>query len=227
MQHVRARHHLEHLAGDVSGTSNSRRRHAELPRIGLRKGDEVEHGLYRQRIVDVENLIAAAEGGDRSNFTGEIDGAIERGVNHVVRRNDQKRVAVRRRARHHLGRDVGGSTRPVLDDECLTEPLLQRFSHQARRDVDGLSRGKADDDAHRPAWIALRIRKRRDGQQRGSKSCQMWKSAAWNYHALLCRVWETSVVGRKRRPIPYWGTRPISIRNRAIGANRPTSWDRR
>ena len=50
--------------------------------------------------------------------------------------------------------------------------------------------GESDDNARRPAWIALRIRNRRDGQQRGSNNCQMWKSATWNYHALLCRVSE-------------------------------------
>ena len=157
----------------MTGTSNSRRRHAELARIGLRKGDEIGDGFHRQRIIDVENLIAAAEGSDRSNFAGEIDGAIERGVDHVVRRNDQKRVTVRRRARHHIGSDIGGSTRPVLDYECLTEPLLQPFRHQARGDVDCLAGGKADDDAHRPAWIALCIRNMRDARQRGSTSCQM------------------------------------------------------
>src|SRR5262245_50094829 len=171
-------------------------------------------------MVDVENLIAAAEGGDWSNFAREIDGAIERGVDHVVRRNDQKRVAVRRRARHHLGRDVGGGTRPVLDDECLTEPLLQPFSHQARRDVDCLSRGKADDDAHGPAWIALRIRNRRDGQQRDSNSCQLRKSATWNHHALLCRVSRNERRRSQAQADSILGTRPISIRNRAIGAMR-------
>src|SRR5262249_51738130 len=155
-----------------------------------------------------------------SNFAREIDGAIERGVDHVVRRNDQKRVAIRRRARHHLGSDVGGGTWPVLDDECLTEPLLQPFSHQARGDVDCLSRGKADDDAHGPAWIALRIRNRRDGQQRGSNNCQMWKSATWNYHALLCRVWETSASTSQAEADRILGTRSTSIRNRAIGAMR-------
>jgi len=40
-----------------------------FPRIGLRKGDEVWDGLHRQRIIDIENLIAAAESGDRGNFS--------------------------------------------------------------------------------------------------------------------------------------------------------------
>src|SRR5260370_35287269 len=116
----------------MTGTSNSRIRHAELARIGPRKGDEIGDGLHRQRIIDVENLIAAAEGSDRSNFAGEIDGAIERGVDHVVRRNDQKRVTVRRRARYHIGSDIGGSTRPVPDYEWLPKPLLQAFPPPAR-----------------------------------------------------------------------------------------------
>ena len=163
VQHVHPGHHLEHLAGDVAGTSDSGRRHVELAGIGFGIGDELGDGLHRQRIIDIQDLIAAAEGGDRRDFAGEIDGAIERGVDHVVRRNDQQRVTVRRRARDHLGSDIGGGARPVLDDECLAEPLLQPFRHQASEDVDRLPGGKADDDAHRPRWIGLRAR---DGRRR-------------------------------------------------------------
>jgi hypothetical protein len=73
-------------AASVSGNPTCcSRRHAELAGIGLGKADEVGDGFHRQRIIDIQNLIAAAEGGDRSNFAGEIDGAIERGVDHVVR----------------------------------------------------------------------------------------------------------------------------------------------
>jgi hypothetical protein len=52
---------------------------------------------------------------------------------------------------------------------------LRRHPHQRQ----------ADDHAHRPAWIPLRIRDTRDGRQRGSTCCQMQESATLNYHALL------------------------------------------
>jgi hypothetical protein len=84
---------------------------------------------------------------------------------------------------------LAGGTRPVLDDECLTEPLLQPFRHEPCGDIDCLSGGKADDHAHRPTWITLRIRDTRDGRQRDSTCCQMQESATLNCHALLSGRW--------------------------------------
>ena len=57
-------------------------------------------GFHRQRIIDIQDLIAAAEGGDRRDLAGEIDGAIERGVDHVVRRKLKRRAQGIYRAVH-------------------------------------------------------------------------------------------------------------------------------
>src|SRR5262249_12771413 len=125
---------------------------------------------------------------------------MERGIDRIVRGNDQKRVAVRWRARDHLGGDIGGGTRPVLDDERLTEPLRQPFRHEPRRDVDRLAGGKADDDAHRPVWIGLRIRDRRDGRQGGSPCREMPEAATLNDHAAhSAMIWFARITSPQRR----------------------------
>ena len=49
----------------------------------------------------------------------------------------QERIAVGRRTHDRLGGDIAASTRAVLDDEWLAEPLRQPLTHQARDDVSG------------------------------------------------------------------------------------------
>ena len=53
----------------------------------------------------------------------EIELVVERRVDRVRRAGHEKRVSVRRRTHDRLGGDIGTSTRPVLDDELLAEPL--------------------------------------------------------------------------------------------------------
>src|SRR5262249_9647478 len=49
---------------------------------------------------------------------------------------------------------------------------------QAGRNVGSAARREADDDAHRPAWVALRPSEARDGRQSGSTGCEMQKLSA-------------------------------------------------
>jgi hypothetical protein len=49
----------------------------------------------------------------------EIELFVERGVDGIGRRDEQQRVAVRCRAYHRFGRDIGAAARPVLDHEGL------------------------------------------------------------------------------------------------------------
>jgi regulator of RNase E activity RraA len=156
--HVDARHHLEHLAGDVARAANARRGHVQLAGLGLGHRDELSDRLHRKRIGDGQYLKAAAERRDRRDVAGKINRAIERGVDHVVRRNDQQCVAIGRRPGDHFGCDVGGGARPILHNERLAEPLLKPVADHPSDDVDRLPRRKADDDPHRPAWIGLCIR---------------------------------------------------------------------
>jgi hypothetical protein len=60
----------------------------------------------------------------------------------------------------------------------LTELLGEPLTYYARDDVNRLTRGKSDDDAHRPRRIGLRPSKARDGRQRGSARGQMQKLSA-------------------------------------------------
>src|SRR6516165_5561841 len=96
--------------------------------------------------------------------------------------DEEERVTIRRRAYDRLGGDIGGSTRPVFDEEWLAEPLRQPLRDQACDDVGRPASGVADDDAHRPRWIALRPSKARHGRQRGSARCEMEKISAGKFH---------------------------------------------
>jgi hypothetical protein len=48
----------------------------------------------------------------------------------------------------------------------LPKPLRQRLTNQSRSCVGRAAAGKADDDAHRPRRIALRLGEPRSGRER-------------------------------------------------------------
>ena len=86
----------------------------------------------------------------------EIELVVERRVDRVVELTSEQRIAVRRRAHDRLGGDIAASTRPVLDDEWLAEPLRQPLTDQPREDVGRPPAAKPTIDAHRPRRIGLR-----------------------------------------------------------------------
>src|SRR5262249_56736006 len=112
--------------------------------------------------------------------------------------HEQERVATGRSAHDGLGSNMAGGTRPVLDDERLPKPLRQRLTNQPRSCVGRAAAGKSDDDAHRPAWVALRPSEARDGGERGSARGQMQECAAGGvYNVPPLKSW--------RGPIwPFW-----------------------
>src|SRR5215813_12789703 len=79
-------------------------------------------------------------------------------------------------------------SRPVLNDEWLAQALRQPMTHQACEDVGRPASGKADNDAHRPRRIGLRLRDARDNRQRGSARGQMQKLSAGKFHRALPRT---------------------------------------
>src|SRR5262249_57393954 len=102
-----------------------------------------------------------------------------------------------------LSSDMAAGTRPVLNDELLTEPLGEPLTYYARDDVNRLARGKSDDDAHRPRRIGLRPCDPRDGRQRGSPRCQMQEFAAGKVSQLpipppFSFVTPSAAAGRRR-----------------------------
>src|SRR5262245_64889790 len=96
--------------------------------------------------------------------------------------DEEERVTIRRRAYDCLSGDIGGSTRPVFDEEWLAEPLRQPLRDQACDDVGRPASGVADDDAHRTRWIGLRPSDPRHGRERGSARGQMQKISAGKFH---------------------------------------------
>jgi hypothetical protein len=59
----------------------------------------------------------------------------------------KERIAVRGRPHDRLRADIGGRTRPVLDDELLAEPLRQPLTDQSRNNVGATTGRVPDDDA--------------------------------------------------------------------------------
>jgi hypothetical protein len=70
----------------------------------------------------------------------------------------KKRIAIGGRVYDCIGGDIAGGACPVLDDERLTQPLLERLAHQACEDVRSPARGIANDAAKRTRRIGLRPR---------------------------------------------------------------------
>ena len=94
----------------------------------------------------------------------------------------QQRVAVVGRVRHEIGGDVAAGAAAVLDDELLAQPLGERLREHARGDVARGARTEADDDAHRPRRIALRLGE--PNGKRGSAGCELEKSTACKSHGV-------------------------------------------
>ena len=55
-------------------------------------------------------------------------------------------------------RDIAASTRPVVDNKLLAEPLRKPLADQSGCDVGHAARRERHDDTHRPRRIALRAR---------------------------------------------------------------------
>ena len=112
----------------------------------------------------------------------EIQVSVERGVEHVGQDGHLQRVAVRRRPHDHLGPDVAGGARPVVDHQRLAELIRQPLSDDARDDVGRAAGREGDDQAHRPRRISLREGDTRDGRQRHSARGQMQEITATKCH---------------------------------------------
>ena len=143
---------LDHLARDVRQGADAGRAVVHLAALGPHHLDEVGD---RPRVAlggDHEHHRGHHHHGDRR----EIPGRIER-QRRVERRVDrqragvgrEQRVAVGRRLRDRLGRDVAAGARLALDDERLAERLGKLLGDEARRGVARPARREADQHAHR------------------------------------------------------------------------------
>ena len=98
--------------------------------------------------------------GAMSRMKLKLSFSIECRIDRIRSAGQEEGVAVRWRTHDRLGGDIAAGTRPVVDEELLTETVREPLSHQARDDVDLAPSRKADDNAHRPRRIACAHAKR-------------------------------------------------------------------
>src|SRR5262249_3778086 len=135
------------FAGDMLHASVAARHIVELAGIGFGIGDELRNGLGRNRWMYHQEAGFAANTRYRHNVVGEIEGQllVERGADRVRGAHEEEGVAVRGSVHDGLGGDDAARTRPVFDDELLTESFREPLAHQACIYVESTGRGKADD----------------------------------------------------------------------------------
>src|SRR5262245_13129219 len=134
------------------------------------------------------NAGCSHEARNRSDVAGktEIEIVVECRVDCVSGTNQEKRVAIRRRAYDRLSADIAVRAGPVLDDELLTEPLREPLTHKTRGDVVTATGGVSNDPAHWPGRISLRPYDARDCSQHGYPSREMQKlPSVGKFHWLL------------------------------------------
>ena len=184
MEQVDAGHHLEQLAGNMGEVAGAVRGHVDLARIGLGISDELGDGLRRERRRHHHDERRRADIADRRDIADEVEVEIvvQQVAERVRRRDLEQRVAVRRRADHGLGRQIGAGAGLVLGDKLLAEAIRQRLRDQARGNVGRTARRVADDEAHRPRRIIQRRRGARQNRHGGSARCQLQNATAVQFH---------------------------------------------
>jgi hypothetical protein len=139
--------------------------------------------VRRHRWIDHHDEGHANDAGDRRDIANEIEieVAVERRADRSRRADHEERIAVRRGIHDRLGTDIAAGTRPILDDERLSETLRQPLPDQACGDVGRAAGGKADDHAHRARGIGLCPCIVKGGRERHGSRQQMQKSTTGNH----------------------------------------------
>jgi hypothetical protein len=97
----------------------------DFPRIGLRVGNELRHGLGWYRGMHQHDIRHTDDAGDRRDvaYETEVEFLVERGVDGIRRKGQEERIAIRSRSHDRLGGDVAAGTRPIIDEKWLAEPF--------------------------------------------------------------------------------------------------------
>src|SRR5258707_1193742 len=117
--------------------ADSRRREAELVRVGFGVSDQFRDGCGLNQWMDDDDLWLANDARDRRDIAHEIEFEVlvksrvdrSRGGDH------EKGVAVRWRAYDHFGAEVASGSWSILDHEGLSEVLRQPLGHDATDDI--------------------------------------------------------------------------------------------
>ena len=161
------------------------RRHVELARIGLGVGDELGNGVGRNGRIDLHHQRDDVDATDRDDVREEVEVefVVQRGVDGVLRVDQQKGIAIARRTGHEFGRDIAGRAGAGLDDELLAELVRHELGDQAGRDVGRTAGGLPNDEFDRMCRIGLGASDTGRGWHQGGGARKLEKAAALNRHA--------------------------------------------
>ena len=202
---------LQKLTGEVRGSAVPARGVADLARIGLGKGNELAQRPHRQARIDVDHIGLRAHECDRCKVLGRIEADLlieaDIGRQNAVGAKEQ-RVAIRRRARHHLAGDIAARAGTVLDHDRLADDLLELARDQARHHIARPAGRKSKHHCHRACRIVGGPRERR--QQRKQRSND--QGCPW--HVEPPELYLFDVIGR--RPIRAQRHRGAAPRRRRV-----------
>src|SRR5258705_13849865 len=113
------------------------RRHIDLARIGLGKGDELGNRFGRNRWMYLHDERYANYAGDRRDVADkiEIELGVECRIDRVGRTDDEQRIAVRGRTHGRFDGDIAAGPSPAADVGLLPDSPRQPLPYQTRGDV--------------------------------------------------------------------------------------------
>ena len=112
--------------------------------------------MNRQIRIDRKNIGAAAETADRNEGFGVIvRQLVEPGIDRVRQRDDQQRIAVRRRLGGDVGSDRSAGTAAIVDLDLLPERIAQMTGDQAADHVVAAARRERNDEPYLPVRVVV------------------------------------------------------------------------
>ena len=164
----------EHFERQMLQRAVAGRRHVDAVGRGLREGDDVGHGLHRQRRRHHQDVRHQRYERDRVEVLVVVERQIriERRVDRERRGIVQHGVAVRIGFRDHRLADGAAGPATVFDDELLAEQFTEGAEDDARRGVGAAGRRIGHDHAHRPVRPGSLRAGRRAQQRHGRHSGQ-------------------------------------------------------
>ena len=155
MRHLDADALQQQFHGQMRQRADAGRGVIELARILLGVGDEFLERLERRSRIADQHLRHRGDDRDRHQvFFGVVRQLrLQRGVDGVVRRRQQDRVAVRRRLGDGVGGDDTAGARLVFDHDRLAQIFSHLRGHHARDDVDRAAGRERQQQTDRPFRI--------------------------------------------------------------------------
>src|SRR5471032_2991265 len=114
----------------MAGRTYASRCHRDLAWICLGVGDQLGNGFGRYRRTNQQDLRLPDQACDWYDVAKkhEIEFVVQRRVDRTRGTDHEERITIGGRMYDRLGCNIGARTWPVLDNEWLSEPLLQPLS---------------------------------------------------------------------------------------------------